>query len=210
MANPSPKEQVSQGDDHQHQAQTQAPPPTNKEVGRGDTQPPQAQAAPPPATDQGNQGSVQQLQTQKMDLTNPSLTEHRNKDSDLSMKHPDNFHQDSSPRILTPYQLFERDRFAGNQELVRRHSVSIIDRAPPPADSLAAVILANNLAVRSSLLSSIADMKDSLSDFNSCVESQSTSDTSDTSDASEEELGSLKGVPKTANEKKRAKARFQK
>ena len=88
---------------------------------------------------------------------------------------------------------------------MRRHSVSIIDRAPPPADSLAAVILANNLAVRSSLLSSIADMKDSLSDFNSCVESQSTSDTSDTSDASEEELGSLKGVPKTANEKKRAK-----
>ena len=65
------------------------------------------------------------------------------------------------------------ESFPSVPQLVRRHSMSILDRSPPP-DSLAAQLLASrNLTKISSkgLLSEIADIRESLSDFNSCIES---------------------------------------
>ena len=97
--------------------------------------------------------------------------------------------------------MFERDRFADNTKLVRRHSLSIIDRSPP-ANSLAFELLAGNrsLAMSTKILSSIADMKETLSDFNSCVESSS-----DSSGEEDFRKANKSEVPKTINEKKRLK-----
>ena len=100
--------------------------------------------------------------------------------------------------------------FLSNQEVTRRHSISLIDRTPPPR-SLAAEILggSTSLAATKSLLTQIHDLQDSLSDFNSCKESPSCS-----SSSSDEGGGDLKDSSKvnykTMNEKKREKKRKRK
>ena len=55
------------------------------------------------------------------------------------------------------------------EDLARRHSLSLLNRTPPPG-SLAADLLGSNLPRMSeSIMSSIRDIKESLSDFNSCI-----------------------------------------
>ena len=65
--------------------------------------------------------------------------------------------------------------FSDNNKVVRRHSISLTDRTPPPG-SLAADILNLNLPTlpmknSSKLMASIKDLRETLSDFNSCIES---------------------------------------
>ena len=101
--------------------------------------------------------------------------------------------------------------FLGRRDMVRRHSLSMIDRSPPP-NSLAAELLAGKDSEHSwkastrSILSSLADIQNSLSDFNSCVES--TNDGTSSSD--EAETGKEISEGKTANDKKREKKRKRK
>ena len=96
-------------------------------------------------------------------------------------------------------------------QLVRRHSLSILDRSPPP-NSLAAELLASSNLTRinsKAIMSDIADIRGSLSDFNSCFESAE-----DASNHSEDEGVNLKQKdvvePVTMNEKKRQKKRERK
>ena len=85
----------------------------------------------------------------------------------------------------------------------------MIDRSPPP-NSLAAELLGSKeyswKTSSKSILSNIADIQDSLSDFNSCVES--TNDRTSSSD--EAETGKEIIECKTANDKKREKKRKRK
>ena len=95
--------------------------------------------------------------------------------------------------------------YSSRTDLVRRNSLSLFDRSPPPK-SLAAEILGTQsssltLKTSKSILSSIADIQDSLSDFNSCVDS--TSELSSSSDEAED--NPEKDNFKTANQKKREK-----
>ena len=72
-----------------------------------------------------------------------------------------------------------------DDNFVRRHSISLSGRTPP-RNSIAAEILANpsqHLISNKSLLTSIKDMKEALSDFNSC---NSTLDSSSSSDCASE------------------------
>ena len=96
-------------------------------------------------------------------------------------------------------------QFDSRETLVRRHSISTIDRTPP-AKSLAADILGLNLpkvtlSTSKSILSSISQIQESLSDFNSCVESQESSSSSSEGEADLKQNEDFK----TANEKKREK-----
>ena len=81
----------------------------------------------------------------------------------------------------------------------------MIDRTPPP-NSIAADILGkhSSLTAAKTLLAQITDMKESLSDFNSCVESPPG--TSCSSDESEEDLRN-KVKSKNMNDRKREKKR---
>ena len=101
----------------------------------------------------------------------------------------------------------EFPRFSSREDLVRRHSLSSMNRSPPP-DSLIADILCLNrpsLTLKESsrsIMSNISQIQESLSDFNSCLESSS----------SDEEASVLEeeSVLKTANEKKREKKKKRK
>ena len=100
--------------------------------------------------------------------------------------------------------------FLSNQEVTRRHSISLIDRTPPPK-SLAAEILgrSTSLTAAKSLLTEIADLQDSLSEFNSCKSSSSCSSSS--SDEGGDDLKDNSKVnSKTLNAKKREKKRKRK
>ena len=100
--------------------------------------------------------------------------------------------------------------FLSNHEVTRRHSISLVDRSPPPR-SLAAEILgrSTSLETAKSLLTQIADLQDSLSEFNSCKESASSSSSS--SDEGGEDLKDNSKVNcKTLNEKKHEKKRKRK
>ena len=116
---------------------------------------------------------------------------------DFESSKPDNFSSVSAADIF-------RDIFTDNRDIVRRHSLSIIDRSPP-VNSLAAEILASRSTLSSlaskSILPNIADIQDTLSDFNSCIES--------TGESSEDEEDFLKKKPfdtaNTLNDKKRQK-----
>ena len=84
------------------------------------------------------------------------------------------------PNLLSPLGSPGWPRFE-TEELVRRHSLSLLNRTPPK-DSLAADLLGGNnsrLQHVNSLLSSIKDKVESLSDFNSCFSSQSSGDESE-------------------------------
>ena len=60
------------------------------------------------------------------------------------------------------------------EDLARRRSLSLLNRTPPPG-SLAADLLGSNLPRMSeSIMSSIRDIKESLSDFNSCISDSGT------------------------------------
>ena len=96
-------------------------------------------------------------------------------------------------------------RFPSDREVVRRHSISIIDRSPPP-NSLAADILERSQNVAKSLFNQLADMQESLSDFNSCAEFSAESVCS--SDDCDDSL--KKNNYLTANDKKREKKKKRK
>ena len=101
----------------------------------------------------------------------------------------------------------ELDMFPSDKEVIRRHSISLIDRTLPP-NSIAADILGkhSSLTAAKTLLAQITDMKESLSDFNSCVESPTG--TSCSSDECEEDLRNKNVVKaKNMNDKKREKKR---
>ena len=97
-------------------------------------------------------------------------------------------------------------------QLVRRHSMSIIDRSPP-TNSLAAELLASSNLTRISrknIMSDIADIQGSLSEFNSCIESseESSSTSENEVDKNLKNENIVKHV--TMNDKKRQKKRKRK
>ena len=105
---------------------------------------------------------------------------------------------------ITHFQASEMSRFPTSPDLVRRHSLSLTDRTPP-LESLAADILGkdrSSLAVKS-ILASISDMQETLSDFNSCAES--LGEGSDSS--ADDEVVNLKSdeniISRSLNDKKR-------
>ena len=112
-------------------------------------------------------------------------------------------------------ELFSRFKFLSDREVVRRHSISLIDRSPP-RHSLAANILEKtpSLASVKLLWSQIADIKNSLSDFNSCAEDESELESSAESsgESSGDSGNNLKEGSgfKTMNEKKRERKRKRK
>ena len=107
---------------------------------------------------------------------------------------------------LTPYQMFERDRFPQDAELVRRHSLSIIDRSPPPHSLAAEILCSRRLSstIKTNIMASIADIQESLSDFNSCVESSGEGSVSSDDDCDTLKVDK-KGEPKSLNDRKREK-----
>ena len=99
-----------------------------------------------------------------------------------------------------------RDSFTYNRDLVKRHSLSIIDRSLP-VNSLASEILASSTFGRlagKSILSNIADIQETLSDFNSCVESLGESSSNSGDDEDFLNKKSL-DTSMTVNDKKRQK-----
>ena len=116
----------------------------------------------------------------------------------------------AGPHPVPPSQVQEQfwnlsSQFDSRETMVRRHSLSTIDRTPP-SNSLAADILDLNLpkvtlSTSRSILSNISQIQESLSDFNSCVESQESS-----SSLSEEEADLKQNDEfKTAKDKRREK-----
>ena len=87
--------------------------------------------------------------------------------------------------------------FPSDKDVVRRHSLSLLDRTPPPK-SLAADILGTSfsLGAAKSFLTQIADIQDSLSEFNSCNESFHES-SNESSDDNEAELEIDTRIPQT-------------
>ena len=83
----------------------------------------------------------------------------------------------SQEKFLTPSHVISQGfgNFLSDKEVTRRHSISLIDRTPPP-NSLAADILgrSTSVAAAKSLLSQLSDMQESLSEFNSCLSSSSS------------------------------------
>lgn len=110
-------------------------------------------------------------------------------------------------QFTTQPGFLSNDDFSSRAQLVRRHSISLIDRSPPN-NSLAADILGmqSSLARAPSktLLSSITNLTETLSEFNSCAESFGES-----SSSSGEDEAAPKPVQnevfKTMNDKKREK-----
>ena len=105
-------------------------------------------------------------------------------------------------RVFTGFESFPSDK-----EVIRRHSISLTDRTPPP-NSIAADILGKHstLTAAKTILAQIADMKESLSDFNSCVESPpGSSSSSDDNDDDLKEKYTLNHM--NMNDKKREKKR---
>ena len=106
----------------------------------------------------------------------------------------------------------EFDSFPSDREVIRRHSLSLVDRTPPD-NSLAAYILgkSHGFASARSLLSQIADIQESLSDFNSCTEF--SADSACSSDENDDILNLKEngGINfNSMNEKKREKKRKRK
>ena len=99
---------------------------------------------------------------------------------------------------------FSIDDFPDCDTVVRRHSVSLTNRTPP-RHSLAADILGSRpkLGITSTLMSSIADLQDQLSEFNSCQSSPSSSD-------EETQQKDPQNWNKSAKEKKKDKKRKRK
>ena len=99
--------------------------------------------------------------------------------------------------------------FCSREELVRRHSISLVDRSPPP-NSLSADILGLKppilTAKAKGLLSSLSEIHDSLSDFNSCLESSGSCSSSE----QEVDLKEKGTVVKSMNDKKREKKKKRK
>ena len=115
----------------------------------------------------------------------------------------------SSPKSLLESSLSKYDwNEETDEKVVRRHSLSLMRRTPPK-DSLAAEILGtNNFQAKNkethmskSIMDSIRDMQEVLSDFNSC---QSTLD--DSTSSSNESSDDLKN-PKQSNNGRKAKKR---
>ena len=118
----------------------------------------------------------------------------------------------SSSPIVTPekFQLgtqglpaFNFDETSTNA-LLRRHSLSLVNRTPPK-ESLAAEILGTltprpDLLRAKAILNEVKDMTDRLSDFGSCVSESSGTCSDDSGDESD-----IKGGFQTMNEKKRNK-----
>ena len=85
--------------------------------------------------------------------------------------------------------------FPTNNELVRRHSISLTNRTPPPGSIAADILKPGQSIARTKLLvNEIKDLSEQLSDFNSCIDSSS-------SDEADNDINSKPWT--TMNEKKR-------
>ena len=91
--------------------------------------------------------------------------------------------------------------FPSNEDLVRRHSVSLCNRTPP-SSSIAAQILSSEqtLSLTKLAVKELKVMSDQLSDFNSCVSELSSEGSGESADEK-----SLRSPWTTMNEKKRKK-----
>ena len=102
--------------------------------------------------------------------------------------------------------LFDIPEHTSTTDLVRRHSMSLLDRTPP-GGSLADELLSTQVSrpgflKAKSMLADLKDMDDRLSEFGSC---KSTSSESGGDEHVDEKLGY-----KSANEKKRIKRKKRK
>ena len=90
-------------------------------------------------------------------------------------------------------------------DLARRHSLSLLDRTPPPG-SLSAELLgtSKNATRRSSVLSDIKDITETLSDFNSCL-SMSDSDSGNSAYKKVSKVRKRKKTPEKDDPAKKAK-----
>ena len=82
------------------------------------------------------------------------------------------------------------------KDLARRYSLSLIDRTPPPK-SLAADLLSLDIPKFSSksLMSSIKDLTETLSDFNSCISSTSADDSGDETKSARKQKKKRRAAP---------------
>ena len=114
----------------------------------------------------------------------------------------------SSPEVFNT-SLPSSSEFCSKEDLVRRHSISLIDRTPPP-NSLSADILGFNPPMLSAkakeLFSSISEIHDSLSDFNSCLDSSGASSSSEQAEDLKDDYIPIKSM----NDKKREKKKKRK
>ena len=107
--------------------------------------------------------------------TSPHLTPSKEVDDNLGRSFSDN----NLPSLISPLASPTWPTFQ-TEDLVRRHSISLLNRTPPK-DSLAAELLGlpDASSVNKKSLSSIKDIQENLSNFISCVSSLSQSDGSD-------------------------------
>ena len=112
----------------------------------------------------------------------------------------------------TSAPAFNLEDFPDSETVVRRHSVSLTNRTPPrfslAADILNSRPLGPRVESHSSLLASITDLQEQLSEFNSCQEE--LSDSSSTNSGDETQHQELPTLHKSANEKKRERRRKRK
>ena len=98
--------------------------------------------------------------------------------------------------------FFRTEDFPSRDQVIRRHSLSLHDRSPPP-HSLASELLVRSpsRATNQTIMDRIQNLRDSLSDFNSCLEYSG--------DSSDEAESNLKKVENqqfmSVNDKKRLK-----
>ena len=102
--------------------------------------------------------------------------------------------------------------FPSKDQLVRRHSLSLENRTPPPK-SLASDILGLSPSLESSrlLMNRLRNLQDSLSDFKSCADSDYSGGLSmSSSNDSDDDLKEKKEVVHSVNDKKRFKRQKRK
>ena len=88
--------------------------------------------------------------------------------------------QISLPNLLSPMPRSPPFSNYGAHDLARRHSLSLLNRTPPPgslADDLLQLPVPRPLSTHHGLLNNIKDLAESLSDFNSCRSLSSSDDT---------------------------------
>ena len=96
---------------------------------------------------------------------------------------------------------------ASNVQLVRRHSISIINRTPPEKSIASEILNTPLVSVRKNLMSSIKDLQEVLSDFNSCDFNSCNSTVGSEHSSSSEEHDSLQKLQVSGEKLPRKKGR---
>ena len=103
--------------------------------------------------------------------------------------------------VVSNFHFPDIPEYLNNSQLIRRHSLSVLNRTPP-ASSIAAEILLTPRPYMSRTQMLVSEVKDCLTDFGSCIsETSDSSDSNDNKDDSDE--GSV--ACQTMNERKRMK-----